>query len=164
MEVVGVELSQSHLDTLLGSANSPGHGIICIKCTKYRRLKREILALEENTTNAVSGIIKSTFETVAVTPERAGQKRTCMQDSHIQDHSPAKKLHLSFPSRAPSMAYVTDCLPAIVLSSKLLEAHWRRSLQVDFSTSSNFLALEKHRYHIHSHRRLYSLTNQASAM
>ena len=119
VEVVGVELSQSHLDTLLGSANSPGHGIICIKCTKYKRLKREILALEENTTNAVSGIIRSTFETVAVTPERAGQKRTCMQDSHIQDHSPAKKLHLSFPSRAPSMAYVTDCLPAIVLSSKL---------------------------------------------
>ena len=115
VEVVGVELSQSHLDTLLGSANSPGHGIICIKCTK--RLKREILALEENITNAVSGIIKSTFETVAVTPTRAGQKRTCMQDSHVQDHPPAKKLHLSFPSQCSSDTATKSNSPSAVVSS-----------------------------------------------
>ena len=118
VEVVDVDLSQSHLDTLLGSANSPGHGIICIKCTnKYRRLKREILALEENMTNAVSGIIKSTFETVAVTPTRAGQKRTCMQDSHVQDHPPAKKLHLPFPSQCSSDTATKSNSPSAVVSS-----------------------------------------------
>lgn len=116
MEAVGVDLSQSQIDTLLGSANSPGHGIICIKCTnKYKRLKKEILALEENMTNAVGGIIKSTFETV--TPPRAGQKRTCMQDSHVQDHPPAKKLHLSFPSQCSSDTTTKSNSPSAVVSS-----------------------------------------------
>ena len=44
LEVVGVALSQSQIDTLLGSAKSPGHGIICKNCAnKYSRLKREML-------------------------------------------------------------------------------------------------------------------------
>ena len=60
------------------------------------------------------------------------------------------------------MAYVMDCLPAIVLSSQLREAHWR-SLHMHFSTNSSLLVLEKHQYHVHSHKRLYSLAKQASA-
>ena len=116
LEVVGVALSQSQIDTLLGLAKSPGHGIICKNCAnKYSRLKREILALEENMTKAINGIINSTFETVI--PARAGQKRTRMQDTHVTDHPPAKKLHLSIPPQCTSDTATKSDSPSAVVSS-----------------------------------------------
>ena len=117
LEVIGVALSQSQIDTLLGSAKSPGHGIICKNyANKYRRLKREILALEENTTSTINGTINSTFETV--TPARAGQKRTCMQDTHVTDHPPAaKKLYLSIPPQCTSDTTTKSDSPSAVVSS-----------------------------------------------
>ena len=117
LEIADVELTQSQIDALLGSAKSPGHGIICIKCVnKYRRLKREILALEDNMTKVIrSGIINST--NAIVPPARAGQKRTCMQDT--QDHPPAKKMHLSFPSQCSSDTATTSDSPLAVVSSSI---------------------------------------------
>ena len=117
LEVADAELSQSQIDVLLGSAKIPGHGIICIKCVnKYRRLKRELLTLEENMTKVIkSGIINGTSATA--TPARAGQKRTHMHDT--QDHPPAKKISLSFPSQCSSDTAASNS-PSAVVSSSIL--------------------------------------------
>lgn len=119
LEVADAELSQSQIDTLLGSAKIPGHGIICIKCVnKYRRLKREILTLEENMTKVIrSGIINSTSATM--TSARAGQKRT-HNIQNTQDHPPAKKMCFSFSSQCSSDTATTSNSPSAVVSSSIL--------------------------------------------
>ena len=118
LEVADVELSQSQIQALLGSAKSPGHGIVCVKCVnKYRRLKREIVALEENVAKVISsGVFNSTIATA--TPARAGQKRTYVQDT--QDHLPAKKMHLSFSSQCSSDTATTSNSPSAVVSSIII--------------------------------------------
>lgn len=123
LEVADAELSQSQIDVLLGSAKTSGHGIICIKCAnKYRRLKREILVLEENMTKVIrSGIINSTSTSATVTPARAGQKRTHIQN--IQDHPPAKKMRLSFPSQCGSDTATISNSPSAIVSSSIIILH-----------------------------------------
>ena len=86
-------LSKPALQTILGTAKDPNHGLFCRKCfNSYNRYHKDCLSLLENMMKVLSkGILSEAISSAAKSTTFAGNKRS---RSHSHELPSSKRLYL----------------------------------------------------------------------